>query len=76
MSFHDPNTSADIDNRFNYHPPSGGRVAVHESIRAACRDLAHQFDRDVPPGREKALAMTQLEQAMFWANAAVARAES
>jgi hypothetical protein len=27
----------------------------------------------LPPGREKALVLTNLEQAMFWANAAIAR---
>jgi hypothetical protein len=27
----------------------------------------------VPEGREKALALTNLEQVMFWANAAIAR---
>ena len=43
------------------------------SVRAACRDLGHQFNSDLPPGREKELAITKLEEAMFWANAAIAR---
>lgn len=66
-------SAADIDNRFDYHRPSPERVTAHEAIREACRDLAHRLDCDVPPGREKALALTNLEQAMFWANAAIAR---
>ncbi|MGY1945322.1 Acb2/Tad1 domain-containing protein [Nocardia asiatica] len=76
MSYHNPNSSADIGHRFNYHPPSGDKITAHEQTRAACRELAHQFDRDLPPGREKSLALTKLEEAMFWANAAIARAEN
>ena len=74
MSYHDPRSSSDIDHRFDYHRPTGDKVAAHEGVRGACKTLAHQFDRDLPPGREKSLALTQLEQAMFWANAAIARA--
>ncbi|MGV9818407.1 Acb2/Tad1 domain-containing protein [Nocardia xishanensis] len=77
MSHHDPASTADIDHRFDFHPATTEeKRAEHGSVRAACRDLAHKFDRDLPPGREKALAITQLEQAMFWANAAIARARN
>ncbi|MBF6301186.1 hypothetical protein IU459_27110 [Nocardia amamiensis] len=75
-SYHDPNSTDDIDNRFNYHPASGDKVTAHEQTRAACRELAHRFDRELPPGREKALALTKLEETMFWANAAIARAKN
>jgi hypothetical protein len=72
--YHDPNSSADIDKRFAYHPATTDEKRyAHEDIRRACKVLAHQIDRDVPPGREKALAITHLEDAMFWANAAIAR---
>lgn len=74
MSHHNPNSTADINHRFDFHPATTEeKRAEHGSVRHACRELAHQFDRDLPPGREKALAVTQLEQAMFWANAAIAR---
>lgn len=64
----------DIEHRFEFHPATTEeKRAEHGSVRAACRDLAHKFDIDLPPGREKALAITQLEQAMFWASAAIAR---
>lgn len=72
-TYSDPNSAEDIDNRFNYHPPTPAKAAVHESTRAAARDLAHLFDRTLPPGPEKSLALTQLELALFWANAAIAR---
>lgn len=74
VTFHTPDSTADIDHRFNFHPADVARSAQHSKTRAACAELAHQLDRELPAGREKALALTQLEQAMFWANAAIARA--
>jgi hypothetical protein len=74
MTFHTPNTTADVEHRFAFHPATTEeKRAEHGSVRAACKELAHKFDRDLPPGREKALAATKLEEAMFWANAAIAR---
>lgn len=73
--YSDPRSSADIDNRFDFHPATTEeKRAEHGSVRDACKQLAHHFDRAVPACREKSLAITQLEQAMFWANAAIARA--
>ncbi|MGH3375967.1 MAG: DUF7681 family protein [Actinoallomurus sp.] len=37
--------------------------------------MADALNEVLPEGREKSLAITNLEQAMFWANAAVARQE-
>jgi hypothetical protein len=67
-------TNPEIENRFRFHPPSTERRRrTHSSVRGACLALAEQLDALLPEGREKALALTNLEQAMFWANAAVAR---
>jgi hypothetical protein len=66
----------DIQNRFDYHPPKDEYVKTqHEDVRAACKYVAEFFGDTLPEGREKALAMTKLEEAMFWANAAIARWE-
>lgn len=73
MTFHDPNSSADIENRFSYHPATTPeRQDGHEKVRAACKVLAHYFDQHLPPGRHKSLALTAVEESMHWANAAIA----
>ena len=67
----------DISNRFAFHPATTEeKKAEHGSVRALCWDVAEEFDRKLPAGREKSLAITKLEEAMFWANAAIARAKS
>lgn len=62
---------AEIEHRFSARPAliNGDRAAVLEG----CRLLACGLDELLPDSREKALALTALEQAMFWATAAVAR---
>lgn len=64
----------ELISRFNYHPPRDqDDVAQHTRIRDACLALAEVINHECPDGREKALAITNTEQVMFWANAAVAR---
>lgn len=64
---------ADIENRFRYHPPAGAKVTRHEGMRDACRLFALHLNDELPEGREKSLAITKLEEVMFWSNAAIAR---
>ena len=66
---------ADIKHRFAFHAaPDQEKRDAHASARQACRQAAERIDELCPEGREKALAITKLEEAMFWANAALARA--
>lgn len=64
---------ADIENRFSYHKPTEKKASKHEAIRGDMLRTAHYWNGELPDGREKSLAITKLEEAMFWANAAIAR---
>ncbi|NKR32287.1 hypothetical protein GS538_20655 [Rhodococcus hoagii] len=64
----------DLSNRFDFHPANTPeRQAAHEQVRAICRHAAEQLDALVPDSREKACAVTHIEEAMFWGNAGIAR---
>lgn len=64
----------DIENRFVYHAPTTDEKRdAHTSVRQQCRQLADALNEQLPDGREKAVAMTKLEEVMFWGNAALAR---
>jgi hypothetical protein len=64
----------DIENRFAFHSATTDeRRCAHTSVRRQCFELANWLNSALPEGREKALAMTHLEEVMMWANAAVAR---
>lgn len=67
----------DIENRFDFHPATTAeKRGDHTSVREACKALAIFLNHGCPDGREKSLAITHLEESMFWANAAIARGES
>lgn len=65
----------ELDKRFTYHPPKGDQNERYEGIRLAGRALAITFNTFCPPSRELSLALTNLEQAIMWANASIARNE-
>lgn len=66
---------ADIDNRFTYHAPDEAAQRKHASIRKEAHEIAEWLNHILPEGREKSLAITHLEEVVFWANAAIARRE-
>lgn len=62
-----------LDHRFTYHPPKPGKVNVFVDIRETALNFAKLIDEQVPDGREKALALTKLEEVVMWSNAGIAR---
>ena len=65
----------ELARRFTYHAPKGDQAERYEQLRAAFGTVATLVDALVPNSREKSVAMTELETAMFWANAGIARNE-
>ena len=63
----------DLINRFTYHAPSPEAAILHVDARGKGLDLALWLDINLPESREKSLAITHLEEVIFWANAAIAR---
>lgn len=64
----------DIKHRFDFHQATTEEKRnEHTSVRGHIGMTAFYLDENLPDGREKALAITKLEEAMFWANAAIAR---
>ena len=68
-----PLTEADITRRFTYHRPEGQKVTDHENVRIWFKAWAQSLNAKLPAGREASLAFTALEEASFWAHAAIAR---
>jgi hypothetical protein len=64
----------ELTQRFQYHPPmTEATKRAHEAVRALFREAAEKAAEYVPPGRELSLTHTKIEEAMFWANAGIAR---
>ena len=64
-----------LEQRFNFHPANTReKQNRHELVRKVCLEVAESIvDITGAPTREQSLAITKLEEAMFWANAAIAR---
>ena len=65
--------SGHIQNRFNSHDCITEELMKMDDVREACLELAALIEIEVPKGREQSLALTKLEEVMFWANAGIAR---
>ncbi len=67
--------AASIDRRFTYHPPHGDQAHRYGEIRLAGMLFARKLLMYAPESPELAIAITRLEETIFWANAAIARNE-
>ena len=63
----------ELEHRFTYHAPTGEARDLHHDLRIVVKRLAKELAFLLPAGREKSLAITHLEEASFWAHAAIAR---
>lgn len=68
-------TKKDLETRFTCHPPKGDQTETYEKLRKTAKQLANKINTSCPDSREKSLAITKLEEAIFWANASIAREE-
>lgn len=64
-----------LDVIWTYHPPKGSQPERYLAIRGKARELAELILETTPKSREQSVALTELETAIFWANAAIARNE-
>lgn len=64
-----------LTNNFTYHAPKDDQSVRYTLIRDQAKSLAQTIMENTPYSREQSTALTQLETAIFWANAAIARNE-
>lgn len=71
-----PGKHEQIERNFTYHPPKEGQQPRYEAIRAKAKEFAELIVETTPASREQSVALTELEAAVMWANAAIARNET
>ena len=68
-------TGEELKNRFTHHVPKGDQIQRYEVIRERALELAELILVCSVESREQSLSITALEEAVFWANAGIARRE-
>lgn len=53
---------------FEYVAPTPESVGAITRVRVACRELRDTLEAEIPPSRERSVAITNLEQVSMWAN--------
>ena len=61
-----------LANDLGFHPATEVSRPKHEAIRKLTRELGEQYIDLCPHSRELSLALTALQEAQMWANAAIA----
>jgi hypothetical protein len=62
-----------LENNFSYYSPTEGQPEIYGELRETAKYLAYLILELSPKSREQSLALTKLEESIFWANADVAR---
>ena len=73
----DPKTTkadaAEFVNRTAHHPPkTEAHGQLHDTMRTKVGTLGKHIIKTLPPSRERSLALTALQEALMWSNAAIA----
>lgn len=65
---------ADLESRFSYHPADTvEKIDAHTAMRQWGHEFGYFLNDACLPGRELALALTAVEEAVMWGNASIAR---
>lgn len=64
-----------LENDHTYHQPFGNQAERYGDIREEAKQFAYFLCARAPQSRELSLALTHIEEAVFYANAAIARHE-
>lgn len=62
----------DIERIFTYHAPKGDQQDRYVALRNKAKELAQLIQDTTPASREQSLALTYVQQAAMFANAAIA----
>lgn len=62
----------DLDQIFKYHTPHGDQQERYALLREKAKELATLIQGTTPASREQSTALTNVQQAVMWANAAIA----
>ena len=68
-----PLDDVELLTRFRYHSPKKDQPQRYEALRFTMLEAARLILESTVECREQSLAITHLEQAAMWANAAIAR---
>ena len=62
-----------IEDRFKHHVCGSDQLIAMMKIHGAALGFAEIIQNLSPESREQSIALTKLEEVVFWANAAIAR---
>jgi hypothetical protein len=62
-----------IENNFTFHPFKGDQRERCKQLYEKAKELALLIDELTPVSREQSLALTQVEDSVSWATAAIVR---
>jgi hypothetical protein len=68
-----PDEEKELDIRFTYHAPKEGQQEKYVELRGLAKQFAIAVMNQCPVSREQSLALTKIEEAVMWANSAIAR---